>query len=707
MITEITLPDDRFFDKNLTGLRRKNFFFGKNGTGKSTITRNIREQYKDEYDVRIFQGYENIVKENGGLTAIVLGKENTDIQPKIDNQESQINHIQKKLEENNLKLEESIKKCDSLHKKIDSFCKKSAKEIKSLGNDYWEKDRYYNKQDFKDDINNSCELSEEEIKTCKKTLTENKKLNYEKNVIYEPDVSNYLQIVNSLIITSISNNVALKFKSNEEENWAREGIKLHSKDDHCAFCNNKITEERWESLNDYFNATVKDLESELSEIDEKINNEIEKIEDISLINESSFYFKFKLQVIDINSKINECKKENISFLKHLLTSVNERKDNIFSVLNPIELIVPSGFDSINTQYNDLVKKNEEYTAELENTQQDARKKLRLNEVKKKLKDFDYFKKETELENYENVKEICQSNYDEKKKELRKANAELNKLLSQTKDESIAVSKINEQLKTLGNQSFALKKMDDNNNINHKGQYEIEEIGENGKEKKREIDSLSTGEKNIVAFLWFMYDLEDPEKKTSKDMIVVFDDPMSSNDDTVQYLITSKLQILLREADKNSQQIFIFTHNEHFYLNVRYRWWDGYKGKGYDKMTVHLKKCEKKTRVVHITEKEEDIKTSYDELWDEVHWLYDQDKPDFMLNPLRRIIETYQKFNKIDKIYLTDPESQKLLNVNSHEIDPLEIALNGKDRSAIMDKVEEIFKNVNAADHFNRYWKKVK
>ena len=38
MITELQLPSDRFFNATYSGLKQKNFIYGKNGTGKSTLS---------------------------------------------------------------------------------------------------------------------------------------------------------------------------------------------------------------------------------------------------------------------------------------------------------------------------------------------------------------------------------------------------------------------------------------------------------------------------------------------------------------------------------------------------------------------------------------------------------------------------------------------------------------------------------------------
>ena len=76
MIEYIELPTNRFRQNRLENLKSKNFIFGKNGTGKSSIVTCIEEQYSEEYDIRVFQGYERIVAEQGQLNSIALGTEN-------------------------------------------------------------------------------------------------------------------------------------------------------------------------------------------------------------------------------------------------------------------------------------------------------------------------------------------------------------------------------------------------------------------------------------------------------------------------------------------------------------------------------------------------------------------------------------------------------------------------------------------------------
>lgn len=108
MIEYIELPTNRFKQNRLENLKSKNFIFGKNGTGKSSIVTCIEEQYSEEYDVRVFQGYERIIAEQGQLNSIALGTENVALQPKIEAAEAIVSNLQTELGNENSGLYKAL-----------------------------------------------------------------------------------------------------------------------------------------------------------------------------------------------------------------------------------------------------------------------------------------------------------------------------------------------------------------------------------------------------------------------------------------------------------------------------------------------------------------------------------------------------------------------------------------------------------------------
>lgn len=219
--------------------------------------------------------------------------------------------------------------------------------------------------------------------------------------------------------------------------------------------------------------------------------------------------------------------------------------------------------------------------------------------------------------------------------------------------------------------------------------------------ERDITELSTGEKNVIAFLYFIEKIDEVKDILSiMPRVIVFDDPMSSNDDGMQYLIIEELQKLLKRLS-DTDHFILLTHNKHFYLNVKY-------GRDYRKdRFIRFQSDGSRTHFVIIDKENDDYKTSYESLWNELKLLFGMEtvSADLLLNPIRRIIETYTKFNAINKgnFCSTVDGAMKLFNVNSHSIDDVEAELNGKSKNEVIQMFYDCFAYNNREDHFMSFW----
>ena len=703
MITELQLPSDRFFNTTYSGLKQKNFIYGKNGTGKSTITQTISDLFHATHDVRIFQGFDSVA-ENSVLNAISLGKENASIQPQIDQVSLQISELEKDLIANdsrpdNLYARYQAKKKEykEQEKSINDNFRSSASKLKREYTDLT--GVYYDIRNFKKDIEciensvSSVLLSDTETEQLQQLMNQEEIKIETKQSFPNVDVSGFLEATNEIITTELAKSIILEFSTIEEQNWVRQGLNYHEKGDVCAFCNNPISEQRLDQLNHYFSDNVKKFETRLSGAIEHLKSKKYEISKINVIEPSQFYPIYREQISVLNTSILKLIQKYTQFLDFLIKTLEKRKSNLFTTMSEISYKIPDSFESIKEQYGKIYVENKKYGQDLTIKKEEAKNKLRLNLVNIELSGMNYSQEISDLKDLGIEKKRLADELKNNQNNLLALRTQKYDLISQTIDESIAAERINKALRSLGNHSFQLVLVSGE----QKGQYTIKNIDGS----TRDVDTLSTGEKNIVSFLWFLADLDNPSKKTENPQIIIFDDPMNSNDDTTQYLIISYLQDLINNLSEN-QQLFILTHNIHFYLNVRYDWW---RKAPKTKLTLHLKKIDGKSKILPIETQDKDLKTSYDALWTELRWLYQQDKPDFMLNPIRRIFETFSKFNNISPsvLFKNDAEAKKLFDVNSHSIDDLEADLNGKTKEDIIAKVRELFSNNNAQAHFEKYW----
>lgn len=713
---EIDLSNCLLFDVDRIQFSHKvNFVCGRNGTGKSTLTEIISKQIATE-KCHVFQGYEKILGDNAKLNAVVLGEKNVENDRKIGQKEDEIKAFELQIKDIEKKIEEpvdgstnlwTVKKgaYDRFNKaknEIDHFLSDAAASIKKY--DPRVSIATYNKNNLLKEIKYARELSKKEIETSIELLNSKPKTAPDINFFSEP-LATILNAVNDILQDKAEEHIRIQRieDSPEKRKFAQQGLALHKSGEICAFCGNVISEKNFNELKAYFSG------NELKKLDEKRKNKIKEIEKhIAEINQvkidpDDFYPNYQEQIIELRNQY-QVNSENIcKFLTELETALKEK--DLIEISPKVKSELPESLLKISNAYHEIRKANNENN--LLERQDDARKKLRYHLIYTKLRDFEY---RTKKQNEEQLnKDLAKAEQDIKSEREKiigengiqsKINAlktDINELKAKTQNVEILAKHINNKLNGLV--SFTLQHVGEEQN----GYYSVKnkDTGE-----LRDIKDLSTGEHNIIAFLYFIEKLDEIGSNGSQEKVIIFDDPMSSNDDVMQYLMIDELNALekrLREDDC----LIILTHNKHFYLNVKYGWRYLGKGKGKVATFIRLESDNHKTHVSYIESEDNDFKTNYEALWNELIFLY-KDKealPDMLLNPIRRIVETYTKFNSITpKDFCENQEGAlKLFNVNSHSIDDLEAELNGLTKDEIISILERCFLNNNASNHFESYW----
>ena len=360
----------------------------------------------------------------------------------------------------------------------------------------------------------------------------------------------------------------------------------------------------------------------------------------------------------------------------------------------------------------MVNQNNEFGENLNKEKDSAKEKLRKSIIWEMLKDFHFETKTAELNNAKKIRDDIQVEI--KKEKVEKENIqqvikyledEIDRL--KPKAEEQAIKNINKKLK--GSVPWKLDYCGENG---EQGYYWVAQECGDGSIVHRGVKELSTGEKNIIALLYFIEKLEDTEKSKKKlPKMILFDDPMNSNDAGMQYLIITELQRLYqgkspKRYNNQKDYIVIMTHNIHFYLNVpphgAYK--DENKRTKYDKCNFYRISLGK---FLKIENEKQDFKTNYDALWSELQDLCTNDLTNSMLNSMRRIIETYIDFTgvKQDDFYQGNEQYLKLFNVNSHSaIDGLSTEAFDESSKKLVDDFHQIFIDNKAEAHFNAHWK---
>lgn len=195
-----------------------------------------------------------------------------------------------------------------------------------------------------------------------------------------------------------------------------------------------------------------------------------------------------------------------------------------------------------------------------------------------------------------------------------------------------VAEINALLASFGFRGFKLTTAGNQGNL-----YEI--VRSDG---SNAVTSLSEGEKTFVTFLYFYHLIRGSvtESGMTSNRVIVFDDPVSSLDSDILFIVSSLIKRVFELCHaQNSliRQVFVLTHNIYFHKEVSFD--PSRKSKCHPHETFWIvKKIDDVSTLESFNHNP--IRTSYELLWSEVR--SDNRSNLTIQNTLRRILENYFK-----------------------------------------------------------------
>jgi wobble nucleotide-excising tRNase len=346
--------------------------------------------------------------------------------------------------------------------------------------------------------------------------------------------------------------------------WVKQGMGHHrEKRSTCAFCRQDLPHDIWQVLDDHFSKESGDLETALDAAISSVADEIKSVAGLNTFTGTQFYADERA-AFDVSSKaLSDALAVYKIDLEALKKSLETRKNNLF---HPVPLKA-SLHDAAEIEkhvqdINALIASSNGKTITLEKDKAAARDALRLTNVFAFVDTIAYDK---ELERIATLKagvDTADAAFTDAEKEIRNAEAEVETLRAQQKDERKGAERVNFLLNNFfGHDGIKLEARDGADKATVK--FEITREG-------KAAYNLSEGECSLIAFCYFMAKLEDLESK-GKELIIYIDDPISSLDGNHIFFMFSLIESLIAKPLKNAdgsnlyryKQLFISTHNLDF------------------------------------------------------------------------------------------------------------------------------------------------
>ena len=583
----------------ITDLKKVNFFFGFNGSGKSTIAKYLHSlsleesqrslDFKDctqtgynasSHQILTFD--ENFTevnfKQNPLLKGVFsLNEKNDIIDGQIATQKSIIisfKNLKEKKEQLILKIEQDknqkhtalLNTCWSQRDTFSTFTKINLVHSGSKPNHL---------QKLKDILRNPLanvptieqlterynSLYENEISEI--TITVDSKLYKEIRIIERE----FESLLSEVIVGNEDVDIAALIKKLDSRSWVETGVKyLEQTDDICPFCQQQtISDNLKQQFNELFDETYKEKIEEIERLfnlhKQKSNALLSNILEIQNVYNpnnlvSKTYIKLK-ELFDNNSGIIAYKIKH-SNEKKSLTSLKTIKSELSGIINSIKQNNTT-FSELGDSRNNLISDIWLFMAQQCQTDIEtfAEKEIKYQRI---------IPLANQLIGTYNTQELA-------------AKQTIESLRGQTVNTKDAVDNINLILKSAGFEGFEVDEKDTVNNIS---QYYLKRNGNS--DENPVFRSLSEGEKNFISFLYFFQfcvGTDDIENNSTKKKIIVIDDPVSSLDSQSLFVVSTLIrQLILRKGNNpraekklfkntNVSQVFVLTHNLYFYKEVSF------------------------------------------------------------------------------------------------------------------------------------------
>lgn len=728
MIRTITINPPAATYKNtvsLNNLRAINFFFGANGAGKTTISRLISDPEKyinctltwdRNIQLKTFVYNRDFVDRNFNQTdplkgIFTLGEDRIEIEKEIAEKNKQI-------EIQNIR-EEKIRICLEGNETESGKISELEKIEMDFARTCWKQkeiyDKFFEPAFSHHKVRNSKEKFKQvvlhEYKNNTEELLPIAALKDKSDIIFSNNTSivSYLtELPYKSIVAQESNNILTQSIIGEQDvtiarliehldnsDWVKQGIEHYKKSaPACPFCQQPTVEDFSKDLESFFS---KAYVTDIRKIESLINNYEQSTNDLKraiIENLESKNIYLNKVIFNTNYQLlSEKLKTNLNTLQIKLSEPSRKVTlepilDSASQLNELIITANSKAESHNNTVNNIDNEKSVLTAQVW--------KYIVTQLTE------------EIDDYLTITEELNKAIKGMKEGRSRAKAEREKLLGQIEalEEQITsvqptIIEINDLLSKFGFDSFKIGASNSDSN------YKI--IRHDGKDAG---ESLSEGEKTFVTFLYFYQLIKGAQAATglSAERAVVFDDPISSLDSDILYIVSSLIKNVMTEVRSNRsniKQLFILTHNTYFHKEVSFDQQRKSNSIRSDESFWLVKKTHHGSTVEYC--ETIPVRSAYELLWEDIK--SENITSISFQNTLRRILENYFTMwggMHKEQIYSLFDGREKVLcqslfswvNDGSHSLhEDLYINQGEQTNRAYLNIFKEIFRRTDQMGHY--------
>ena len=671
VIEKVVVSDATFKNSTVNSFEPTwiNYFYGNNGTGKSTIARTIKAltgltwnsgggRSESDYVIRVFSRdfiSEELKFNDDDPTmpgVITLGEEYINAQQEVDAKIAERNKLIAKIEMDNIELEKSRFSRDTKKTKFEEdLWKTKGQDLKKIfggSGDFRSKGLFANRIRAVKPVKHSYEDIISRYKTATDSATQPQDTFDSLDLSKLHNVENFSLLAESIISTA-DNQFSRFMQSLDATAWVKDGYDeyLPKSDGKCPFCQQSMT-----------GLDKKDITMQIAEcFDGKFTEDCAKLA------------KYQQKYADYASAFVATTERYIAFLKE-----NPNFGNLAEYEKNLALLEKVVSENNHRIAGKVSKPSETITLETMRPHLEATNALieasnalifknnvicrdREKEVTtcfSELWEILAFDLQGSIQHYvaedkalvDSINTLIESAR-KKQETLKIIKGEITKLSEKLGGSMATLQKVNDLLEKTGFRGFSLKEHETVPN-----RYRI--IRDDGSVATK----LSEGERNFIAFLYFYYLVQGSWKREDllKGKIVIIDDPVSSMDSGALSIVGSLVLDLINDCfldgvNYKIGQIFVLTHNPYFHNAVSqtmlrpdecyYKKVAFYEvKKSEDNISTISEPCIHKSSskdpdITH--ENVTPVQNSYSALW---HEYKDAKLPSTLLHLIHRIVETH-------------------------------------------------------------------